>query len=124
MYLPAGKIPRMEKLRNFLNSMSPGEQISFAERCGTTIGYLRKAISVGQLLRAGLCVAIERASNGAVTRRDLHPDDWRDIWPELAERLQTGGPPLPESESARDDVQVPGGEAPPKPHPQAPEVAA
>lgn len=30
------------------------------------------------------CVAIERATNGAVTRRDLRPDDWHLIWPELA----------------------------------------
>jgi len=29
--------------------------------------------------------AIERATNGAVTRRDLRPDDWHLIWPELAE---------------------------------------
>ena len=32
------------------------------------------------------CAAIERATNGAVTRKDLRPDDWADIWPELAER--------------------------------------
>lgn len=31
------------------------------------------------------CVAIERATNGAVTRRDLRPDDWPLIWPELAD---------------------------------------
>lgn len=30
------------------------------------------------------CVAIERATEGVVTRQDLRPDDWRDIWPELA----------------------------------------
>lgn len=29
-----------------------------------------------------VCVAIERATNGAVTRKDLR-DDWREIWPEL-----------------------------------------
>lgn len=29
------------------------------------------------------CVAIERATNGLVTRKDLRPDDWQDIWPEL-----------------------------------------
>jgi len=29
------------------------------------------------------CVAIERATGGAVTRRDLRPDDWHMIWPEL-----------------------------------------
>lgn len=28
-------------------------------------------------------VAIERATDGAVTRRDLRPDDWHLIWPEL-----------------------------------------
>ncbi|EKD96592.1 MAG: hypothetical protein ACD_23C01388G0002 [uncultured bacterium] len=30
------------------------------------------------------CNAIERATSGAVTRRDLRPDDWHLIWPELA----------------------------------------
>lgn len=33
------------------------------------------------------CVAIERATDGAVTRRDLRPNDWQDIWPELAEKV-------------------------------------
>jgi DNA-binding transcriptional regulator YdaS (Cro superfamily) len=31
------------------------------------------------------CVAIERATGGAVTRQDLRPDDWQSIWPELAQ---------------------------------------
>lgn len=30
------------------------------------------------------CRAIETATQGAVTRRDLRPDDWHRIWPELA----------------------------------------
>ena len=30
------------------------------------------------------CVAVERATNGRVTRKDLRPDDWQEIWPELA----------------------------------------
>jgi len=30
------------------------------------------------------CVPIERATDGAVTRKDLRPDDWAAIWPELA----------------------------------------
>ena len=30
------------------------------------------------------CLAIEHATAGAVTRRDLRPDDWMLIWPELA----------------------------------------
>jgi len=29
-------------------------------------------------------VSIERATDGAVTRKDLRPEDWHEIWPELA----------------------------------------
>ena len=29
------------------------------------------------------CASIEIATNGAVTRRDLRPDNWHLIWPEL-----------------------------------------
>jgi DNA-binding transcriptional regulator YdaS (Cro superfamily) len=31
------------------------------------------------------CVDIEQLTNGAVTRKDLRPDDWQEIWPELVE---------------------------------------
>ena len=30
------------------------------------------------------CVSIETATAGAVTRKDLRPDDWSAIWPELS----------------------------------------
>lgn len=32
------------------------------------------------------CVAIEVATGGKVSRRDLRPDDWMRIWPELDRR--------------------------------------
>lgn len=32
---------------------------------------------------ADRCADIERATAGAVTRRDLRPEDWHRIWPEL-----------------------------------------
>ena len=75
----------MERLRAHLRTLSVDEQRAYAMRCGTTIGYLRKALSLDLRLRAHVCVALERESAGAVTRRDLRPDDWQDIWPELAE---------------------------------------
>lgn len=40
----------MEELRIFLNSLSSDEQRMFACECGTSIGYLRKALSKGQVL--------------------------------------------------------------------------
>lgn len=37
------------------------------------------------------CVPVERATEGEVTRRDLRPDDWEQIWPELADAPRTTG---------------------------------
>lgn len=74
----------MRLLSEYLNGLPVAEQAAFAQRCGTTIGYLRKAISVGQLLKDKVCVRIEQETRGGVTRKDLHPDDWHEIWPELA----------------------------------------
>lgn len=73
----------MDELRKLLNSMTPHDQRVFSARCGTTVGYLRKAISTRQQLRAELCVRVERESSLSVTRKDLHPNDWHEIWPEL-----------------------------------------
>lgn len=42
------------------------------------------------------CAAIEQATAGKVTRRDLRPDDWHRIWPELI----TPDHPAPEAEKA------------------------
>lgn len=73
----------MEKLLAYLNSLNKSDQIAFAGSCKTTIGYLRKACSINQELGAKLSVLIEQQSDGAVTRADLHPDDWFVKWPEL-----------------------------------------
>lgn len=73
----------MEELRIYLNTLSLSEQRTFADTCGTTIGYLRKALSKNHELGPALCVLIEKASDGKVTRKDLHPTDWESIWPEL-----------------------------------------
>lgn len=76
----------MEKLLAYLNSLPIGERKTFADRCGTTEGYLRKACSTKQRIGAGICVQIERESGGQVTRKDLR-DDWILIWPELSQEF-------------------------------------
>ena len=40
----------------------------------------------GRTISPKRCVQIERATNGQVTRKDLRPDDWHLIWPELEGR--------------------------------------
>lgn len=73
----------MEELRSYLNALSIMMQREFAQKCGTSVEYLRKAISTKQKLGAALSVRIEANSGSKVSRKDLHPDDWQEIWPEL-----------------------------------------
>lgn len=70
----------METLRVYLNSLTPEQQATYAKRCGTTIAYLRKAMSVQARFDGALCRLLDEESNGAVPRNTLRPD----IWPELA----------------------------------------
>ncbi len=75
----------MNKLLQYINALPAADRDPFARRCGTTEGYLRKAISKGSRLGPALSVAIEQQTGGAVTRKDLHPDTWAAMWPELME---------------------------------------
>ena len=70
-------LPSMDKLLYFLNALPPEKRTVFSNKCGTTEGYIRKACSSKQRLRADLCIAIERESGGAVRCEDLRQDvDW------------------------------------------------
>lgn len=67
----------MNTLRDYLNSLPPPEQVDFAARCNTSVGYLRKAISARQKLGESIVISIERESEGAVRCEDLRGDvDW------------------------------------------------
>lgn len=73
--LRAMSSPRnMKKLRDYLNSLSTEDQAAFAGRCKTSVGFLRKAISIDQELNAETVIAIELESGGAVLCEDLRPD--------------------------------------------------
>lgn len=68
----------MQTFLDYINAIPQGDRDEFAKRCGTSIGYLRKAISVKQRLREDVCVAIERESKGAIRCEDLRPDlEWK-----------------------------------------------
>lgn len=74
-------------LKNYLASLpSEDERQRFAAGCDTTIGHLRN-VSYGLRRPApNLCVILEVKSGQAMTRRELRPDDWHRIWPELVTR--------------------------------------
>lgn len=75
-------------LIKYINNLPASSRNIFASNCGTTLGYLRKAASTGQVLGAEICVAAELASKGEVTRKDIRPTDWHLIWPELLDKPQ------------------------------------
>jgi hypothetical protein len=66
----------METLRAYLKTLTPDEQAAFAKRCGTSIGYLRKALSTGPKLDGALVRKLSEASAGAVVKSDLRSDIW------------------------------------------------
>lgn len=72
-----GNMPFMDELREYLKSLPPAEQAKYAARCGTSIGYLRKALCRRPKLGESLAIALDRESRGAVSCEKLRPDiDW------------------------------------------------
>ncbi len=66
----------MDTLRTYLSTLSPAEQAEYAKRAGTSIGYLRKALSKGQRFDGGLVRQLHLKSHGAVSLTELRPDIW------------------------------------------------
>ena len=83
-------------LRRFTSELPRGGVGALASRLSISSVYLSQlaARQGGRSPSAELCVDIERATGGAVMRWDLRPDDWRRIWPELADRADAPAEPL------------------------------
>lgn len=76
------------ELKDYLAKQS----VPDAKKLAATLGISR--VYLGQIAQRtdnreaspALCVKIEEVTAGKVTRKDLRPHDWRDIWPELRPR--------------------------------------
>jgi len=67
----------MESLLAYINGLGKEARHTFAERCGTSVGYLRKAVSAKQRINVETVIAIERESGRRVLCEQLRPDvDW------------------------------------------------
>ena len=62
-----------------------GSQAELARRLGVTPPMVQQWKNGTRPVPPQYCPAIERATAGAVTRRDLRPDDWHLIWPDLVD---------------------------------------
>lgn len=51
---------------------------------GTTLGHLKQIAYGNRPASPETAARVEAASGGQVQRKELRPDDWMVIWPELA----------------------------------------
>lgn len=72
------------QFKTYFFSLSKQERADFAKKVGTSPGHLTNFSYGYTPLDPKVCVAIERESFRVVTRQELKPNDWQEIWPELA----------------------------------------
>ena len=60
-----------------------GKQAGLAKAIGVSPSFIWQIVKGLKPAPLELCAEIERATNGFVTRIDLRPNDWQQIWPEL-----------------------------------------
>jgi len=60
------------------------KKASLARSVGVSPALLHQWIEGIRPVAIRHCTAIERATDGEVSRKDLRPDDWQIIWPELS----------------------------------------
>lgn len=74
-------------LKTYLQSGEKGSAKKLAEALGVSASYMSQMKNGDAPISPRRAVDIERATAGVVTRRDLLPDKWERIWPELAEQV-------------------------------------
>lgn len=72
-------------LKTYISSSPRGTAASLAKAIGVSPSYLSQMASGQSPISPERCVAIEKETGGVVSRRDLWPDGWDRIWPELKE---------------------------------------
>ncbi|WP_374557720.1 transcriptional regulator [Aquitalea pelogenes] len=61
-----------------------GSQAALARAVGVKPPVIQQWMKGERPIPTARCVAIEKATSGAVTRQQLRPDDWQNHWPELS----------------------------------------
>lgn len=73
-------------LKTYITTSERGTAAKLATALGISPSYLSQLASGQSPISPERCVLIERHTGGLVTRRDLCPDNYLAIWPELVDR--------------------------------------
>ncbi|WP_081760435.1 transcriptional regulator [Bordetella petrii] len=71
-------------LNSYLNRDDSVSAAALARHVGVSPALLYQWRTGRRPVPVEHCAAVELATDGAVTRQELRPDDWQRIWPELA----------------------------------------
>lgn len=72
------------KLIEFIARAGRGHGVALAKVLGVSQPTVSDWCTGKKRVPVERCVPIEAATGGFVTRKDLRPDDWAEIWPEAA----------------------------------------
>lgn len=82
-------------------SLILGSQLALSKALAVTpvtvSQWMRPEAGNGRPVPPKQCVRIEQLTGGKVTRRELRPDDWQEIWPELVSADQAVAKALQEA---------------------------
>lgn len=68
-----------------------GNATKLAAALGILPSFLSQMASGERAITAERAAALEKYTDGAITRRETHPDTWQDIWPELVNATTKAG---------------------------------
>lgn len=68
------------QLLDHYRQLTPIERVSFAHAIGTTPGHLRNMAYGQRTISALYASRIERQTSGRVTRQEMFPESWQEIW--------------------------------------------
>lgn len=71
------------ELKTYIDSLERGKVKELAASLGISSSYLSQMASGKTAISPTRCVEIETVTNREVSRKDLRPEDWDKIWPEL-----------------------------------------
>ena len=79
------------KLSNYLQTKGRGSKAKLARDIRAHASDLSDWMAGKRPVPLHRCTAIEMATAGAVSRKDLRPTDWHIHWPELAPQVSEAG---------------------------------
>ena len=75
------------KLTDYIKQLDSQTRDAFAAFCEVSPGHLRNVAYGYRRCTPELAALVELHSQGQVTRRELCPDNWQRVWPELVSQV-------------------------------------